>query len=343
VASHRLKRSMGGALVATAVVAGTVTSVPAFADPQPNNPSDALKQYTDIAHQAEAISQQLEQAKVDHQGKIADLDRAKGDAARADQVANQARAEEEKFRSQVDQLTHASYEGARMNKLSALLISKTPRDFLSRASTLESLSRDNDRAVQAYSSATKQATTAEQQANQARDRAAQAEADAGRIENDLRNKQSALQAQEVKVHQQFEQLSSQDVSSLSSTTNVGQLLGSGAAILAVNAALAKQGARYVYGADGPSQFDCSGLMQWAYRMAGISIPRTSQAQASAGRPVSASELQPGDLIIFYSDESHVGMYIGNGNVVHAPEESEPVKVTPYKYIGSVAAMRRIVG
>jgi cell wall-associated NlpC family hydrolase len=343
VASHRLKRSMGGALVATAVAAVTVTSVPAVADPQPNNPSDALKQYQDIAHQAEAISQQLQQAQIDHQGKLADLARANGDAARADQVAGQARAEEEKFRGQVDQLTHASYEGARMNKLSALLISKTPNDFLDRASTLEALSKDNDRAVQAFSSATAQATNAEQQANQARDRAAAAEADAARIENDLRGKQAALKAQEAKVHQQYEQLSSQDVQSLTSGTNVGQLLGSGAAILAVNAALGKQGDPYVYGATGPNQFDCSGLMQWAYRQAGISIPRTSQAQASAGRAVSASQLQPGDLIIFYSDESHVGMYIGNGNVVHAPEEGEPVKVTQYKYIGNVAAMRRVAG
>jgi cell wall-associated NlpC family hydrolase len=83
--------------------------------------------------------------------------------------------------------------------------------------------------------------------------------------------------------------------------------------------MGKRGSAYVYGASGPSTFDCSGLTSWAYAQAGVSIPRTSEAQANAGtRIYSQSQLKVGDLVIFYSDYHHVGIYAGNGMVVHAP-------------------------
>ncbi|MGB7363169.1 MAG: C40 family peptidase [Rhodococcus sp. (in: high G+C Gram-positive bacteria)] len=100
-----------------------------------------------------------------------------------------------------------------------------------------------------------------------------------------------------------------------------------AAQAAVQAAESKIGAPYVYGAAGPSAFDCSGLMQWAYQQAGIDLPRTSYQQAAAGVPVSLNNLQPGDIVSFYGG-SHSGMYVGNGNVVHASTESQPVKIAP---------------
>ncbi len=83
---------------------------------------------------------------------------------------------------------------------------------------------------------------------------------------------------------------------------------------------------YVWGATGPDQFDCSGLMVWAYQQVGKSLPRSSQAQAQGGIPVSRDNLQPGDLVIFYDDASHVGMYVGDGNMVHASTFGVPVKV-----------------
>ncbi len=96
---------------------------------------------------------------------------------------------------------------------------------------------------------------------------------------------------------------------------------------AVQAAESKIGAPYVYGASGPDSFDCSGLVQWAYKQAGISLPRTSYDQAAAGTPVSADSLAPGDVVSFY-DGSHSGIYVGNGNVVHASTSGVPVKVAP---------------
>ncbi|MFI6338630.1 NlpC/P60 family protein [Streptomyces sp. NPDC050535] len=100
------------------------------------------------------------------------------------------------------------------------------------------------------------------------------------------------------------------------------------AAAAVSYAYGKLGAPYVWGATGPDAFDCSGLSQAAYRAAGIALPRTTYAQINAGRRVSRSELQPGDLVFFYSGISHVGIYVGNGQMIHAPNPSAPVRLAP---------------
>ncbi|MEV6169776.1 NlpC/P60 family protein [Streptomyces sp. NPDC051954] len=107
----------------------------------------------------------------------------------------------------------------------------------------------------------------------------------------------------------------------------GAVPPSGRAAAAVAAAMSAVGRPYVWGANGPSGFDCSGLMQWSYAQAGVSLPRTSQAQAGAGQQVPLSDAQPGDLVT-YHDASHIGMYMGNGQVVHAPYPGAPVRYDP---------------
>ncbi|AOW94731.1 hydrolase [Rhodococcus sp. WMMA185] len=96
---------------------------------------------------------------------------------------------------------------------------------------------------------------------------------------------------------------------------------------AVEAAHTKLGAPYSYGASGPDSFDCSGLVQWAYRQAGLNLPRTSYQQAAAGTLVPLSDLRIGDVISFYGG-SHSGLYAGNGNVIHASTSGQPVKLAP---------------
>ncbi|MER7712845.1 C40 family peptidase, partial [Streptomyces werraensis] len=103
---------------------------------------------------------------------------------------------------------------------------------------------------------------------------------------------------------------------------------SGRAAAAVAAARSALGRPYVWGANGPSGFDCSGLTQWAYAQAGVALPRTSQAQRDAGRQVPLSEARPGDLVLYRSDASHVAMYMGNGQVIHAPYPGAPVRYDP---------------
>jgi cell wall-associated NlpC family hydrolase len=96
---------------------------------------------------------------------------------------------------------------------------------------------------------------------------------------------------------------------------------------AMTNALAKLGKPYRWGAVGPNAFDCSGLVKWSFGQAGRSLPRTSRAQAGAGTPVSRANLQPGDLVFFYSPISHVGIYIGNNKIVHASRSGQPVKIS----------------
>ncbi|MFP5019172.1 C40 family peptidase [Pseudonocardia phyllosphaerae] len=96
---------------------------------------------------------------------------------------------------------------------------------------------------------------------------------------------------------------------------------------ALDTAKAQIGKPYSWGASGPSAFDCSGLVQYAFSKAGRDVPRTSSAQASAGTAVSKSALQPGDLVFFYTPVSHVGIYTGNGKVVHASTSGQPVKTS----------------
>lgn len=102
--------------------------------------------------------------------------------------------------------------------------------------------------------------------------------------------------------------------------------GAGAAKAAIEFAMGQLGDPYVYGGTGPDSWDCSGLVMKAYAAAGVSLPRVVGPQMAAGRSVSASELQPGDLVA-YPSMSHIGIYLGGGKVVHAPRPGKSVEVT----------------
>ena len=116
----------------------------------------------------------------------------------------------------------------------------------------------------------------------------------------------------------------------SAAPSIGYLPGAGrgAGPAAVKAALTRLGAPYVWAAAGPDAFDCSGLVVWAFEQAGVSLPHSSQALAAGGQPVSVDQMQPGDVITYYSDASHVGIYVGNGRMVHASTYGVPVAVVP---------------
>ena len=114
-----------------------------------------------------------------------------------------------------------------------------------------------------------------------------------------------------------------------------------AAQVAVDTALAQQGKPYVYGGSGPGGYDCSGLTSSAYRAAGVEIPRTSRAQSTAGVEIPWYEMQPGDLIFFYSPVSHVGMAIGNGLMVHSSTYGTPVSVVRVDSMPGYHSTRRV--
>ena len=103
-------------------------------------------------------------------------------------------------------------------------------------------------------------------------------------------------------------------------------VSSGRAGAAVRYAMAQVGDAYVWGATGPSAYDCSGLTMMAWAQAGVGLPHSSSGQQGSGRRVAESDLQPGDLVFYYSPVHHVGMYIGNGQIVHAANPSSGVTV-----------------
>ncbi|KUP98339.1 hypothetical protein AC529_02360 [Thermobifida cellulosilytica TB100] len=95
---------------------------------------------------------------------------------------------------------------------------------------------------------------------------------------------------------------------------------------ALRHAESKIGAPYRWGAAGPSAFDCSGLVQWSFRQAGVTLKRTTTDQVTQGSPVSRSQLRPGDLVFFYSGPSHVGIYAGDNKMIHAPRPGKNVQI-----------------
>src|SRR5215218_5034753 len=102
----------------------------------------------------------------------------------------------------------------------------------------------------------------------------------------------------------------------------------------VDRALAQRGKPYVWAASGPGSFDCSGLVQYAFQAAGISLPHSSRMQSQMGTPVSRAEARAGDLVAFYSPVSHIGIYLGNGQMVHAPTSGDVVKIASVDNMGA---------
>lgn len=336
MASHRLKRAVRGALSLTAVI--TVVSfspLPALAQPPPSNPpapttaSEALKQYKELSDQAGKLNEDLLAAQNDLKNKQAELDKATADLGAAKQLKEQAHQQEEQFRGQVDTLTTASFQGARFNKLSALLTGSSAQDFLDRASALHVLASDNREALDKFTGAVNQAADAEKAATDAQKRAQDAKTAAEQLTNQITQNKNDLQGRVDAVKQAYDRLNGRDRADLEGPPDGGVYLAPpGVAQGVVQAALDKVGCPYRWGAAGPCAFDCSGLMMWAFRAAGLSLPHSSRAQYGLGRPVSG-DFAPGDLL-FYGGSAgsihHVGMYIGGGKMVHASTNGVPVKV-----------------
>lgn len=113
-------------------------------------------------------------------------------------------------------------------------------------------------------------------------------------------------------------------------------------VKALREALTRRGDPYAWGAAGPDEFDCSGLVVWAYAQLGVSLPHYTGSLWELGTPVSEDDLQPGDLVFFYADVSHVGIYIGNGLMVDAPSTGQDVMVQQVMW-DVYAGARRITG
>lgn len=345
--SHRLSRVARGVVAGVLVAAAalSVTAAPAVADPAPApapDPAKTAAEVRELSHQAEVITEQWHLATDRLLARRADADRARSDAAAATATADQARSAQRAFRAQVDLLTSATFEGVRISSLTAMLISDSPQQFVEQMSALDVLAVSNREAMDKLSAAVAQTEQAELATTDAETRAAVAELDAERIAGDVAKARSEMGRQIDLVQARLGQLTADEFARYASegvTDFPLDIAGDGVGVMALRAALTRQGAPYIWGAEGPSTFDCSGLMMWAYRQAGVQLPRGSWDQAKVGTAV-FSGLRAGDLIALYSPVSHIGMYVGNGLYLHAPQSGDVVKVARVPW-HVVTAIRRI--
>jgi peptidoglycan DL-endopeptidase CwlO len=336
-------RSMAASVAFAAAIG--MPQVAAAADPAPApapGPSDAVNQARALSRQAEVITEQWKLATDRLLARQADAEKAHRDAAAATAMADQARDAQKEFRAQVDRLTSATFEGVRVSSLTAMLISDSPQQFMDQMSALDVLAVSNRTAMDKLAAAVARTEQAETAATDAETRAAVAELDAARIAGDVAKARLEMGRQINLVQERLGKLTTEEFAHYASegfTDYPLDLVGDTIGIRALRAALTRQGAPYIWGAEGPATFDCSGLVMWAYRQAGVSLPRVAFDQARVGTPVT-SGLLPGDLIALYWPVSHIGIYVGNGLYINAPQSGDVVKVArvPWR---DVTAIRRI--
>ncbi|MDX8053927.1 NlpC/P60 family protein [Lentzea sp. BCCO 10_0798] len=314
-------------MATAAVVATALPTAPATAQP---NAADALKKYNELSEQASKLNQDHLKAQEDLKAKQGELDKAKGDLANAQKA-------EESLRGQVDLLTEATNSGANFSQISALLVSDSQQDFLNRMSAINILAADNADALQKLTDAVNAADAATKSANEATETSK-------KLLAEMDQKKADLDKQLAEAQTQYRSLSNTVKSQLAQTGDMSNInVPAGTAGRALQFALDQRGKPYVYGSNGPNSWDCSSLIQAAYRSAGVSIGRTSYAQAVAGRPVGRGEVKAGDIIVYYSSQSHVAMAVDGIRAVHASTEGVPVKIADIDSIGPISGIRRIEG
>ena len=334
--SHPVRRVVSGALAAASVIALVTVAQPSAAAPvpvlqAPPTGSEALAKYRELAAQAEKLNEDLLKAQGDLDAKQGELDKATTDVTAAKDQGAKAAEDRKKFQAEVDRFAGASFTGGvQLNKLSALLSGTSTRDFLDRSSALEVIATEKNGAMNDLTSAVRQAEDATTKATDAAKRAQDARDTAAKLTEDIKAKQKTLDTQIEQVKAADRNLSSADRAAQRDTGGKAPAVKAptAAAQKAVDAALSRLGKPYVWGATGPDSFDCSGLLLWAYAKAGVTLPRNSAAQAQFGTPVPRDQLQPGDLVAYYSPVSHIGMYLGDGKMVHAPTSGDVVKISP---------------
>ncbi|MFJ4520240.1 NlpC/P60 family protein [Streptomyces sp. NPDC088810] len=294
-------------------------AVPAHAAPSADTRAEVDRLYEEAEKATQAYDKADEQA-----GR---LRRQVRDAQ--DRIARQQERVND-LREQLGSLAGAQYRSGGIDPTVALLFSADPDDYLDKASTLDRIG-------------TRQAGRLKELQSVLRDLAQERKEAAGTLA-ELERSRKAVAAYKRTVERKLARArqlinalptaerTAYDRASRGGRTDLPDLSGvpapDGRAAAALAAARAALGRPYVWGANGPSGFDCSGLMQWAYAHAGIHLPRTSQEQRFAGRQVPLSQARPGDLVVYRSDASHVAMYAGNGQVIHAPYPGAPVRYDP---------------
>ncbi|NGO44170.1 C40 family peptidase [Streptomyces ureilyticus] len=232
------------------------------------------------------------------------------------------------MRDAIGSLAGAEYRSGGLDPSLALMLSADPDDYLDKAAVL-------DRIGTRQAGALKDLRGAMRRLSQERREATRDLAELEKSRVAVTHHKRAVERKLGRARQLLNAMADEERAAHERASRSGLVPDLGGAVppsaraaAAVAAARSAVGRPYVWGANGPTGFDCSGLMQWSYAQAGVGLPRTSQAQAHAGHRVPLSQARPGDLVTYRSDASHIGMYMGNGQVIHAPYPGAPVRYDP---------------
>jgi peptidoglycan DL-endopeptidase CwlO len=284
---------------------------------------ELVAQATQLSNEVDSLGQQYDGLQIQ-------LAHANSEVRIAKQAADRAEAAMAGGEKAVAQLTAMGYMNGGMDPTLQLLTSGNPDLFLGQASTMQQL---NDEAGMRVSTLQHQQVTAQRAQATAREEIATADKLQSEINSkvktikaklDVLNSSAMTQAMAV-----FTETGSYPDVVLPEATNVGTT--------ALRAALTQRGKPYVWGAAGPDSYDCSGLVVWAFAQEGISLPHYTGSLWNSGMHVSRADLEPGDLVFFFADLSHVGIYVGNGLMIAAPSTGQVVQVQPIfdGYVGAV--------
>jgi cell wall-associated NlpC family hydrolase len=341
--AHRNRSRRWLAAAALAVVTGVgLQLIPAAATAaptgaQPKSPAQAAAMVQQTAQQLTGLDEQIQQAELTVAAEQKAAQAASAQAATA-QAALSA------YEPQLRAIAQSGFTGSSQSRVAAFLTSSSARDLVQQLTTLDVIASRTEAVIA-------QVAAAQQVADQAKAAADAAAAKATASLATLQDQKKQLQTQASAYQTSFTRLTAAQQATVTNALGGPTLSASlaslptapnGTIALVIKTALAQVGKPYVFGAAGPNGFDCSGLTSYAYAAADIALPHSSKAQSEMGVAVSRANLQPGDLVYFYSPVSHVGLYIGNGMMVHARTFGKPVAVTSVDMSGYAGA-RRILG
>ncbi|MFC6694487.1 C40 family peptidase [Nocardioides daphniae] len=304
---------------------GVVSAVPAQAEP---DVEDVREKVDRLYHQAEQAQERYNDSALRLKGLNAELSSLKADEKRQGRRLDEVR-------DQVQELIVRQYKGEGVNTVGQVVVSDDPSSFLGQLTTMQAFSDLQADLLDDFSDEAKALDLRQSTARERR-------ADIKDTTADLKAEKAAVEAKLAQAKELLSRLEAEEREELSASRDSGRLPtnvpASGRAAAAVKAALAQVGDAYVYGAVGPDAYDCSGLTMMAWGAAGVGLPHSSSAQFSSGARVAQNDLKPGDLVFYYSPISHVGMYIGNGQIVHAANPSSGVRIAgvfSMPYVGAV--------
>jgi cell wall-associated NlpC family hydrolase len=304
-------------------------SVAAQASPASPEPTmkELMAKANKIARQVEVLSNQYDALKIQ-------LQEATTETALARKAAERDAKQLTAGQLAVGQIAAQGYMTGGFDPTLQLLQSSDPQGFVNRVSIMLQLQHENGDRVTA-------ATTAKNAAERALLTAQQEEAKAARLSAAMKKKVAEIQAKENVLNSAAYKRAAEIFQQTGSYPNVPLPEGNSIGVQALRWALTRRGDAYVWGAAGPTTFDCSGLVMWAYAHVGISLAHLTFDQWNEGEHVPSDQAQPGDLIFMYG-LNHVGMYIGNGLFINAPHTGTVVQIAAVPW-GSVDGVVRIIG